>query len=83
MRAIGQLYSPGTMFLTRNNSKYLQSSVFCLSLNPPFLRGIIEDSQSSMLKLILHIQVLLGLNLYLKRLAGMEESPCVWYKLLS
>ena len=83
MRAIGQLNGPGTMLLTRNHSKYLQSCVFRLSLNPPFLRSIIEDGQSFMQKLILHVQVLFGLNIYLKRLADMERGPCVWYKLLS
>lgn len=36
-----------------------------------------------MQKLILHVQVLFGLKVYLKRLADVESSPCVRYKLLS
>lgn len=83
MSAIGQLYGPGSMFLTRNYPKYLEGCVFCLPLNAPFLRSIIEDGQSFMQKLILHVQVLFGLKVYLKRLADVESSPCVWYKLLS
>lgn len=71
------------MFLTGYNSKYLQGCVFCLSLDAPFLRSIIEDCQSFMQKLILHIEMLLGLKVHLKRLADVESSPCVRYKLLS
>lgn len=83
VRAIGQLDGPGSMFLTRNHSKYLEGCVFCLARNAPFLRSIIEDCQSFMHKLILHVQVLLGLKVDLNRLAKVESSPCVRYKLLS